>query len=106
MTTTASASSPTRTCRCPYAVAPSPGPVTTISIGSPSWVSLPTVTIVALLNDENAWAATRSAGTPALAESLVATTHGFHRHAGLFAHVDARAAGRGSGAVVQARAVA
>ena len=27
-------------------------------------VSLPTVTIVALLNDENAWAATRSAGTP------------------------------------------
>ena len=36
----------------------------TISIGSPTWVSLPTVTIVALLNDENAWAATRSAGTP------------------------------------------
>ena len=64
MTTTASASSPTRTCRCPYAVAPSPGPVITISIGSATWVSLPTVTIVALLNDENAWAATRSAGTP------------------------------------------
>ena len=35
-----------------------------ISIGSPTWVSLSTVTIVALLNDENAWAATRSAGTP------------------------------------------
>src|ERR1700737_4631669 len=64
MTTTASASSPTRTCRCPYAVAPSPGPLITISIGSPTWVSLPTVTIVAVLNDEKAWAATRSAGTP------------------------------------------
>src|ERR1700754_4294235 len=35
-----------------------------MSIGSPTWVSRPTVTIVALLNDENACAATRSAGTP------------------------------------------
>src|SRR6478672_3914721 len=35
-----------------------------MSIGSPTGVSFSTVTIVALLNDENAWAATRSAGTP------------------------------------------
>src|SRR5689334_20157089 len=63
MTTTASASSPSRICRCPYAVAPSPGPVTVISIGSSTTPS--TVTSVAWLNDENACAATRSAGTPA-----------------------------------------
>ncbi len=80
---------------------PRPDRSSSISIGSPSWVSLPTVTIVALLNDENAWAATRSAGTPRLAEPLVAAAHGFDRHAGLFGHVDVRAAGGGGGAVVQ-----
>src|SRR6476620_5697505 len=37
----------------------------------------------------------------ALAETLVAAAHGFHRHTGPFGDADACNAGRGGGAVVQ-----
>jgi hypothetical protein len=41
-------------------------------------------------------------GHPALAEPFVAAAHGFHRHTWALTHVDARLAGRGSRAVMQA----
>ncbi len=48
----ASASSPTRICRCPYAVSPSPGPVTVTSIGSRTTAFFGTSISVADANDE------------------------------------------------------
>ena len=70
--------------------------------GSAICVSRPTVTSVAELNDENAWAATPIGGHTALTESLVAAAHGFHLHARLLADGDLGAAGGARRAVVQA----
>ena len=65
MTTTASAELADPHLQVPVGRRALAGPGDAISIGSLARsMSLPTVTIVALLNDENAWAATRSAGTP------------------------------------------
>ena len=83
MTTTASASSPTRICRWPYAVAPSPGPVTTISIGSAIWVSRADGDDRRVVERRERLRGNAVGGHTALTEPLVAAAHRFHGDAGL-----------------------